>query len=92
LKNFKNVEDLRANFETEILKWSLESVALVALGTRIGALEGNLPDNHPAKSLMYCSKSITDLSMKLEFSPDYWLKKKTPSFRKLMDIFDLQWE
>ncbi|CAG9786719.1 unnamed protein product [Diatraea saccharalis] len=85
-------EALSREIESEITKWSLESVALVCLGKRIGCLQDNLSDDHPAKALTYCSKSIPDLSFKLEFAPRFINKRNSSWFKQLMNIFDLQWE
>ncbi|CAH2980876.1 unnamed protein product [Chilo suppressalis] len=83
---------LSKEFETEITKWSLESVALVCLGKRIGCLQDNLSDDHPAKKLMHCSKTVPDLSFKLEFAPKFINMRNSSWFKELMKIFDTQWE
>lgn len=73
--------------------WSLESVALVGLGARLGCLEDDLKDDHPARQLMKCAKDIIDLSFKVELlPPSIWKYIATPNFKKLMNTYDLQWE
>ncbi|KAL0883187.1 hypothetical protein ABMA27_016626 [Loxostege sticticalis] len=82
---------LSEEFGTEITKWSLESVALVALGSRMGCLQDGLPEGHPSHTLTYCSRNIADLMYKLEFIP-HWNKERSTNFKKMMEIYDLQWD
>ncbi|XP_028171135.1 cytochrome P450 CYP12A2-like isoform X1 [Ostrinia furnacalis] len=84
-------KDEPKEFSSEITKWSLESVALVGLGNRLGCLQDNLPADHPSQKLMYCSKTIADLMFKLEFIPN-WNKEKSANFKKMMEMYDLQWD
>lgn len=83
---------LEDNFLFEITKWSLESVALVALGSRLGCLTDNLSSDHPATKLMQCAKDILQLSFKLELLPSPWKYIATPAFKKLMRTYDIQWD
>lgn len=83
---------LDQNFDLEITKWSLESVAVVGLGTRLGCLDDGLTDDHPAKILMKCSRDILNLSWKLEFTPSIWKYYPTRTFKKMIKTLDSQWE
>ncbi|XP_073956280.1 cytochrome P450 CYP12A2-like isoform X2 [Choristoneura fumiferana] len=84
---------LQNNFDLEMTKWSLESVALVGLGARLGCLEDDLKEDHPARQLMQCAKDILDLSFKTELLPPaIWKYIATPNFKKLMNTYDLQWD
>lgn len=85
-------ELLQKEFELEITKWSLESVALVGLGARLGCLRDDLTEDHPARKLMKAARDMIDLSFKLEFMPSPWKYISTPNFKKLMKVFDTQWE
>ncbi|KOB72593.1 Uncharacterized protein OBRU01_09064 [Operophtera brumata] len=80
------------NFEHEITKWSLESVALVGLGSRLGCLSEDLTNDHPASKLMKCAKDMLDLAFKLEFMPSPWRYISTPAYKKIIKVFDTQWE
>lgn len=80
------------NFDQEITKWSLESVALVGLGSRLGCLSDDLTNDHPASKLMKCAKDMLDLAFKLEFMPSPWRYISTPAYKKIIKVFDKQWE
>nr|QLI62186.1 cytochrome P450 37 [Streltzoviella insularis] len=82
---------LQNNFDLEMTKWSLESVGLVSLGTRLGCLRDDLPEDHPARQLIKCAKDIMELAYKLEFYPSPWKYISTPNFKKMMKTLDLQW-
>lgn len=73
-------------------KWSLESIALVALGSRMGCLQENLPEDHPGRKLMQCGKDIIENAFELEFLPSVWKYISTPAFKKIMKTYDTQWE
>lgn len=82
---------LQWNFDLEITKWSLESVAFIGLGTRLGCLSDEA-NNEKAKLLIKCAKDIMDLAYKLEFFPSPWRYFKTPNLEKMVKTLDLQWE
>lgn len=73
-------------------KFALESVALVCLGARLGALEDNLTEDHPAEQLRMCSKELIDLGFKYELMPKLFQKFNTRMFNRLMKLLDIQWE
>ncbi|XP_046965915.1 cytochrome P450 CYP12A2-like [Vanessa cardui] len=83
---------LEQNLDLEMTKWSLESVAVVGLGTRLGSLEDNLANDHPARILIQCAQDLLNLSWKLEFFPSLWRYYQTRNFKKLVKTLDLQWE
>ncbi|GBP88494.1 Cytochrome P450 CYP12A2 [Eumeta japonica] len=82
---------IHSHFNEEITKFSLEAVALVGLGSRLGCLEDNLPNDHPSRQLMQSSKDILNLAFKLEFLPHPWKYIPTLTFKKIIKVFDLQW-
>lgn len=73
-------------------KFALESVALVCLGARLGCLEDNLPEDHPAEQLRICTKEMMDLAFKYELMPKIMQKFNKRMFNRLIQIFDTQWE
>lgn len=72
-------------------KYSLEGVAVVGLGTRLGCLDKDIPEDHPARQLMKAAKDIMILAQRLEAMPSLWKKFPTPSFKKIVHAFDTQW-
>lgn len=93
ITNLKDQGDfLENNFDREITKWSLESVALVGLGSRLGCLTDELTDDHPASKLMKSAKDMLDLAFQLEFLPNPWKYIATPAYKKIIKAFDTQWE
>lgn len=83
---------LENNFDVEMKKFALESVALVCLGARLGCLEDNLAKDHPAEQLRICAKDILDLSFKYEMMPKIFQKFNPRMFNRLMKLLDTQWE
>lgn len=83
---------MNKNFDDELTKWSLESVAYVGLGSRVGCLKDDLKEDDPAKMLITCAKEVLEYTWKLEFRPTLWKYFATPTFKKLMQTYDRQWE
>ncbi|XP_026327449.1 probable cytochrome P450 12b2, mitochondrial isoform X2 [Hyposmocoma kahamanoa] len=90
LKDVNNY--LQNNFDSEMTKFSLESIALVCLGTRLGCLKDNLPGDHPAAQLIKCVTDSVDLSFKYELMPNFLQKYNTRMFNRVMKLFDTQWD
>lgn len=63
--------ELPADFDNEIHKWSLECIGRVALDTRLGCLEPNLaPDSEPQQLInaaKYALRNVATLELKLPF-------------------------
>lgn len=81
--------DLRqANHEiselhSECVKWALESIALVAMDTRMGCFRKDLPKDSDAQKLMDASFDFFELILKLEFGMfPFWRKFDTPLYKK----------
>ncbi|XP_047503259.1 probable cytochrome P450 12a5, mitochondrial isoform X1 [Pieris napi] len=87
-----NKNNINKNFDEELTKWSLESVAYVGLGSRIGCLKDDLKEDDPAKILITCAKEVLEYTWALEFRPSPWKYFSTPTFKKLMRTYDRQWE
>ncbi|XP_045772775.1 cytochrome P450 CYP12A2-like isoform X2 [Maniola jurtina] len=92
LQSLNNDAYLQENLDLEITKWSLESIAVIALGTRLGCLEDNLTEDHPARVLIKCAQDVINLSFKLEFMPSLWKYYPTSNYKKIIKTFDLQWD
>lgn len=93
LKRLKDDQTyLENNFVLEMNKWSLESIALVALGSRMGCLDENLSEDHPGRKLMQCAKDMIETAFELEFLPSIWKYVSTPAFKKIMNTYNTQWD
>ncbi|CAH0715572.1 unnamed protein product, partial [Brenthis ino] len=92
LNKLKNDPYLQQNLDLEMTKWSLESVGVIALGTRLGCLKDSLSDEHPARILIKCARDMIDLSYKLENRPSLWRYFPTRNFKNLVKTFDKQWD
>lgn len=74
------------NFLDDINNWALESIAFIALNTRLGCLEeSRSPD---ANALIEGMHSFFSLSYELDFLPSMWKYIATPKFNKLMKVLD----
>nr|ADE05592.1 cytochrome P450 333B11 [Manduca sexta] len=79
---------LRGNFDVEMNLWSLESIAVVALGTRLNCLDPTLSDDSPAKRLIQCVHDFFSIAEDLDFKPSIWKYIATPKFKKAMKLYE----
>ncbi|EDW09287.1 probable cytochrome P450 301a1, mitochondrial isoform X1 [Drosophila mojavensis] len=71
-------EELPADFDNEIHKWSLECIGRVALDTRLGCLEHNLtPDSEPQQIIDAAKYALRNVAT-LELKAPYWRYFPTP--------------
>ncbi|XP_030388311.1 probable cytochrome P450 301a1, mitochondrial [Scaptodrosophila lebanonensis] len=71
-------EELPADFDNEIHKWSLECIGRVALDTRLGCLEPNLsPDSEPQQIIDAAKYALRNVAT-LELKAPYWRYFPTP--------------
>lgn len=87
LRDDKNM--IKVKFDQEMNLWSLESIGIVALGCRLGCLDPNLPEDSPAKKLIYCVHELFILADQLDFKPSIWRLVATPTFKKAMRLYEL---
>lgn len=81
--------ELPANFLYELNKWSLESIASIALDQRLHILEGKEDDkNSKASQLIRAVDDFFTISFELEMLPSLWRYIETPKYKKLMNVFD----
>lgn len=79
--------EVPADFSNEMNKWSLETIACIALETRLGVLKDLEKDSNPQRFI----ETIHDffsLSMEVELMPPIWKFYKTKKFLKLMDTLN----
>ncbi|KAF4526692.1 hypothetical protein B566_EDAN010122 [Ephemera danica] len=86
LRNEQN--ELPADFKNELHKWALESIALVALDTRLGCLEPNLaPDSDPQR-MIHAAIAIFQCAFDLDMKIPIWKLLSTPTWRNFVKQCD----
>lgn len=84
LRNDENM--ITENISDELNKWSVESICLIALGTRLGILKkGN--DNPLIKRLIEANIEIFHLGFELDIKPSLWKFYPTRNFKKIMKAY-----
>nr|UPO37781.1 cytochrome P450 301a1 [Liriomyza trifolii] len=83
-------QELPADFDNAIHKWSLECIGRVALDTRLGCLQPNLsPDSEPQQIINAAKYALRNVAT-LELKAPYWRYFPTPlwtQYVKNMDFF-----
>nr|QST15059.1 CYP362A6 protein [Diaphanosoma celebensis] len=80
--------EMKPDFLNEMYRWALESVAVVALNTRLGCLSPTLaPDSEAQKMITAVNTSFLDIT-KLEVGFPLWRIMTTPSLRRLFKAQD----
>ncbi|XP_063380159.1 cytochrome P450 CYP12A2-like [Cydia fagiglandana] len=77
-------------FNVEMNLWALESIGVVALGTRLNCFDPSLPEDSPAKKLIQNVQDIFNTAEKLDFGFSPWRLFSTPLFKKAMKIYEEQ--
>lgn len=87
VRSLRNAETLEmpSDFGNELNKWALESIGVIALDSRVGALMDNSADGQQIIELV---KNFFVLSYELDVALSVWKYYKTPQFKKLMWTFD----
>lgn len=81
--------EMPANFLYELNKWSLESIARIAVDQRLHILDGRRDDqNSRASQLIKAVDDFFTLSFELEMQPSLWRYIATPKYKQLMKVFD----
>ncbi|XP_068217928.1 probable cytochrome P450 49a1 isoform X2 [Palaemon carinicauda] len=79
----KEYGEMPSHFQTELYKWGLESVGLVALNRRMGCLDPNLPDSSEPMILIREANRMFDAMNKTEFGAPLWKFFPTPAYTQL---------
>ncbi|XP_071446452.1 probable cytochrome P450 49a1 [Hetaerina americana] len=81
--------EMPPDFMNELFKWSLESIAYVALDTRLGCLAGNLkPDSEPQK-MIDAVGDFFDCLYYLEMGLQLWRIYPTAMWKKFVKALDM---
>uniref|UniRef100_A0A1A9V037 Cytochrome P450 n=1 Tax=Glossina austeni TaxID=7395 RepID=A0A1A9V037_GLOAU len=82
-----NTLEVPGNFEDDIKRWTLESVAVVALDQQLHIINEN-HNNSQAKELFEALNDLFSLSFEVEFRSSLWKYIHTPTFKRLMGVLD----
>ncbi|XP_047997101.1 cytochrome P450 CYP12A2-like [Leguminivora glycinivorella] len=74
--------------DVEMNLWALESIGVVALGTRLNCFDPNLPADSPVRKLIQNTHDIFSISDKLDVNPSFWRLFSTPNFYKAMNFYE----
>ncbi|XP_046403334.1 probable cytochrome P450 301a1, mitochondrial [Ischnura elegans] len=90
LYNLKDSKDeMPADFINELFKWSIESIAFVALDTRLGCLVPNLPKESEPQKMIDAVGTFFECSFYLEIGPPIWKIFPTPTWKKFVQELDI---
>ncbi|KAG8221871.1 hypothetical protein J437_LFUL003247 [Ladona fulva] len=79
-------------FINELFKWSLESIAYVALDKRLGCLAPNLPPNSEPQRMINAVGDFFENLFYLEFGPPIWKLYPTATWKKFVKALDFFFE
>ncbi|CAG9791829.1 unnamed protein product [Diatraea saccharalis] len=85
-----NNNKIQSDFDMEMNLWSLESIALVALGRRLRCFDSHLPQNSPEKRLIKVVHDIFKSVEALDFKPSLWKYYPTKAYRRAMKSYEEQ--
>jgi cytochrome P450 family 12 len=76
-----------ANFGNEVNRWSLESIACIALDTRLGIINDDTIDEN-AQTIISGIRDFFDYAYQLDVLPSIWRYYSTPTFKKFVVTSD----
>ncbi|XP_011188714.1 cytochrome P450 CYP12A2 isoform X2 [Zeugodacus cucurbitae] len=80
--------EMPADFEECLHRWTLESVAVVALDKQLGLLREDSEHYADALKLFVALNEFMTLSLDLDYKPTLWKFIATPKFKRLMQSMD----
>ncbi|XP_071447542.1 probable cytochrome P450 301a1, mitochondrial [Hetaerina americana] len=82
-------DEMPPDFVNELFKWSIESIAFVALDTRLGCLVPNLPKESEPQRMIDAVGTFFECSFYLEVGPPIWKIFPTPTWKKFVKALDV---
>ncbi|XP_026462560.1 cytochrome P450 12b1, mitochondrial-like isoform X1 [Ctenocephalides felis] len=76
------------DFQMEMNKWSLESIARIAVDTRLGCFNPDAREHADGEKLINALQKFFVLGYEIEILPSFWKYIKTPKFNELMQVYD----
>uniref|UniRef100_A0A182K8E3 Cytochrome P450 n=1 Tax=Anopheles christyi TaxID=43041 RepID=A0A182K8E3_9DIPT len=84
MRDAKN--ELPKDFDQWLNRWALETMGVLALDTRLGVLKAE--QSEEAKQIIGLVRNIFELTYHLDVEVSLWKYISTPSYKKLMRVFD----
>uniref|UniRef100_A0A182PZ56 Uncharacterized protein n=1 Tax=Anopheles epiroticus TaxID=199890 RepID=A0A182PZ56_9DIPT len=84
MRDAKN--ELPKDFDQWLNRWALETMGVLALDTRFGVLKAE--QSEEAKQIIGLVRNIFELTYHLDVEVSLWKYISTPSYKKLMRVFD----
>lgn len=75
------------NFDYLMYLWALESVGVVALGSRLNTFNENLESDSVVRRLITLIHEFFAISENLDIKPSLWRYYPTPAFKRAMKVF-----
>lgn len=79
--------ELPDNFLGELNRWSLESIGYIALDRRLNVISDEKQDER-SKKMIRLVRELFELGFEHDVLPSMWRIYKTPSFKRLMKVYD----
>ncbi|CAG9837179.1 unnamed protein product [Diabrotica balteata] len=77
-----------ADFEKDLYKWALDSVSIIALNKKLGALNTNTDKNSDIYKFVLYIIRLFDLIFYLEFMPPFWKYLPSKQLNEFCEKFD----
>ncbi|KAG5671495.1 hypothetical protein PVAND_001689 [Polypedilum vanderplanki] len=85
IKNDKN--EMPGNFSDYLNRWSLESIATIAVEKRLNVLSGKTDDEN-SKKLIKVIRQFFEQGPEFEGKPSIWKYYETKDFKNLIEVYD----
>ncbi|XP_071452702.1 probable cytochrome P450 49a1 [Hetaerina americana] len=82
-------DELPPDFINDLFKWSLESIAYVALDTRLGCLAPNLPPDSEPQKMINAVGDFFDCIFSLEVEIPFWKIYPTATWKRFVNALDI---
>ncbi|KAG6460403.1 hypothetical protein O3G_MSEX011954 [Manduca sexta] len=79
---------LRGKFDIEMNLWALESIAVVALGTRLNCFDPNLAEDSPARRLIQRVNDFFNCVEALDYKPTLFKFTRTSRLKKAIKTYE----
>jgi cytochrome P450 family 12 len=79
--------EMPGDFSDYLNRWSLESVAAIAVEKRLNVLSGKTNDEN-SKKLIKCIRQFFEQAAEFEGKPSVWKYYETKAFKELMGVYD----